>query len=128
MLSVCFHQLQNLSNGSGKAIGDAAMTNESGVPPGGYAQCLEARVLELLGRVDHLQAEMARIAQENNVREGRISSRLHLLNLRVRVLEAKLPDLCRRFKARWLHFCALMGLPSSLCRDGASGAATRSAA
>lgn len=82
----------------------------------GQMQCLEAQLLDLLGKVEHLQAEIARMNQEAALQETRSSSRFRLLNLRVRVLEAKLPDVCKRFRERWLHFCALMGLPGSMPR------------
>lgn len=95
-------------------------------PSGGNTQWLEATVLELLGKVGQLQAEIAEIAQENALHQDRVSSRLRLLNLRVRVLEAKLPDLCKRFKAKLLHCFELMGLSSVVFRDGASGTALMS--
>ena len=92
-------------------IGDAVMASAPGP-----TQCLEARLLDLLGKVEHLQAEVARMRQEALEQELRSSRRFRLLNLRVRVIEAKLPDICKRFKERWLQFCALMGLPRSMPR------------
>ena len=80
----------------------------------GPLQCLEARLLDLMGKVEHLQAEVASMSQEAAARECRSSRRFNLLNLRVRVLEAKLPDICKRFKERLLRVCALMGCSGSI--------------
>ena len=87
----------------------------------GRLQCLEARLLDLMGKVEYLQAEVASMSQEAAARERRSSRRFTLLNLRVRVLEAKLPDVCKRFKERLLHVCLLMGISFKTIAGDAAG-------